>query len=460
MARQKKVTPKDIGNGDYCYMNVTVERQPEIEFYVDDKTGEFQPKLKQRENPVLIHLPILVDPNGVNVFVVNLFMRYLAKQDLSQDALHSHIRALLLFYRWMYTVDKTIYDCSNEQENGVVYLFRDFLVDNLKRDSEVDGELVVEGIYEASTAGTYMGTIIKFYEFLHVERIVRFDKGFVPFEYKTVKVKRRSKGTQHDILGHLKRNDTRMIEVQTTGLKKPFGRVQRVESHHGLSPMREDEKLLFFNYLNPYGTNFIRSDEVKDLMLYTATETGLRLEELVTFPESEVKLPLAHEDVVKATISEVRNGCKTKFDKERTIEVPRQIMDLLFQYKTSKVRLIIKKRALMKHNCLFLSPQQGLPFSPKTIQSYFSSIRKTLIKQHSEWYFTVHDLRATFATHWLYREHQKSGLIFDVLLDELKNLMGHNSIETTQKYIKYMDTDKYWQEFSARKNNFMSNVTE
>jgi hypothetical protein len=41
MARTKRITPKDIGNADYCHMDVTVERQPEIEFIVNEKTGEF-----------------------------------------------------------------------------------------------------------------------------------------------------------------------------------------------------------------------------------------------------------------------------------------------------------------------------------------------------------------------------------------------------------------------------------
>ena len=460
MGRLKRLVPSDIGNGDYCYFYITAERKPIAEFITEQQTGEVQAKIKKREKPTFITFPILVDPVGINVFETNLFTRFLAFQGLKNSALDTHMRALLLFYRWMKGAGKTIYDCSDDQENGVVYLFRDFLLENLKRDViDKNGKKVVEGFYESSTAKTYVLTIIRFFNFIHVQRIIRFSKNFRPFEYYYETVPGYEKRNEHNMLEHIKEYDKKIV-VKTTRLTKPFGRVQSVESHHKLMPMHEDEKQLFYSYLSIEDNNFELSRYVKDLMLYTATETGLRVEELVTFPITEVRAPLFGEEFVNVTISNLRNGCKTKFNKERTISVPAKVMDLLEQYKFSKARADIVNCCSVDHNALFLNPRGGLPFKTNTMQTYFQEIRNKIINTDSQWYFTLHDLRATFATNWLYREHVKRGVLFELLLDELKDLMGHNDTSTTAKYIKYMETDKYWKEFSTRKNNYLTNLLE
>lgn len=461
MARNKRKVPSGLGNDDYCYIEVTTERNPQLEFVINKNTGNLSPSLKKRPTPSLITFPILIDPFGVNVFPANIFMRHLAKQDADLSTLHTHVRALLLFYRWMRLQKKTIYDCFRDQEKGVVYIFRDFLLDNLKRETlNNDGELIIEGFYAASTASTYMSSIIRFFRFLHVERIIQFSNEFVPFEFYKVKIKKRDKNSEHEMLGHLNTNNAINIEIETTGLKKPFGRVQPISSHHKLSPMREDEKKIFYKELKVNDTNFSVSSDIKDLMLFCATEIGLRVEELVTFPATVVRLAAPNESIVKVTISEVLNGCKTKFNKQRTVEVPAHVMEYLFQYKVSKARISASKNSPVNHYMLFLNPKSGLPFKPATIQRYFSDLRSEIIKSNPEWYFTVHDLRATFATHWLYDQYQKRGLLFEVLLDELKDLMGHNSTLTTQKYILYVNTEKYWLEFANKKNAYMSAIME
>ncbi|HIF9346998.1 TPA: tyrosine-type recombinase/integrase [Photobacterium damselae] len=461
MGRSKRTIPMEFGQGDYCYVNITVERKPVAEFIIDEITGELEPRIKKRENPVLITFPALFDGKGKNVFTANIFLRSLALSNLDLSTLDTHARALLLFFRWMKLEAKTIYDCSDDQENGVVYLFRDFLVENLRRDKlNEDNELTHEGSYAPSTCQTYIGTIIRFFEFMHAERIIRFSNDFVPFEYRSIRVTAKSRHNQDDLLGHVKPSDRRQLVVSTNDLSKPFGRKQKIANHHSLSPMREDEKRIFIDHIINNEICYSHAEYVKNLMLYTAIETGLRVEELCTFPLSEIRFPSTNEDEVSVTISEVKNGCLTKYDKERTIKVPSYLMDMLVKYKTSKERETIKVRTVLKHNSLFVNPRGGYPFSTNTIKTYFSKIRKEIRNSHSDWYFTVHDLRSTFATHWLYKRHEETGQIFDVLLDDLKDLMGHDSTETTKKYIRYMDSKKYWLEFANRKNIFISDIME
>ena len=463
MARQRKLVSSEYANDDYTSVTVAVERKPVLEFVHDDN-GELKPSIKERIHPAMVIIPLLTDPSGAPVFPANLYLHQVAQDGVELSTLNTHSQALLLFYRWLRFEGKTIYDCSSEREEGVVYGFRDFLVDNLKRDVVVDGEVTSEGNWEASTADTYVGVIINFYEFMHVERIIRMSENFIPFEYTTKRIRiRNGKGrkrgvnkvNQHDMLGHTKTGEKDYIVVNTTGLLKPFkGAKPNASTSHKLTPMREDEKRIFYSYLK-LDSNFESASEVKDLMLYLATEVGVRVEELVTFPASEVKYPSPELDTIPVLLSPVKNGCQTKLDKARTIQVPRKIMDLLFLYKTSKARMRAESGALVKHNCLFVSHTEGRYYSPKSIQRHFGDIRKNIRLTHKDWYFTVHDTRATFATHWLYEQHSSRGLIFDMLMTELAELMGHEETSTTQKYIDFMNNDKHWREFAQRKNNYM-----
>ncbi|MGZ7283801.1 hypothetical protein ACXWQD_10090, partial [Streptococcus pyogenes] len=76
--------------------------------------------------------------------------------------LKDYAQALLAFYRYMSIDGLNIYDVGSEKENGVVYKFRDFLLENVKR--EVDGE--IQGIYAPSTASSYILKVVDFYNFL------------------------------------------------------------------------------------------------------------------------------------------------------------------------------------------------------------------------------------------------------------------------------------------------------
>ncbi len=461
MPRNKKVIPKDVGAGDYYIAEVSVEKKPKIEFSTNKLTGEIEPRLVKRENPIIYTITVLLDPKGFSVIPVSMFIRHLANNGLQIDTLHSHARGLLAFYRWMKIENKTIYDCSDIKEEGVVYGFRDFLCNNLKHEVvNKDGSVQLAGMYMPNTCKSYVLTIVRFFEFLHVERIIRLSDKYVPFEYQYINVRRKSRGVNnHDILGHIKKSDHE-VSVTTTGLTNPFGKTQSTPSHHKLTPMDEEEKDILYKHLRHKKGNFRHSFEVKDLMIYVATETGLRLEELVTFPLSVVRHLSPEEDVVKVAIGEIINGCKTKYDKQRTIEISRDVMEELLQYKESNARKVTKRLSPVNHNSLFLNLKNGLPFNTNTIQTYYRNIRENIKLSHPDWYFTIHDSRSTFATHWLYNEHNKRGVIFNVLLDELSLLMGHKDTATTEKYIKYMDTESYWLKFALKKNRYIHKIME
>ena len=81
-----------------------------------------------------------------------------------------------------------------------------------------------------------------------------------------------------------------------------------------------------------------------------------------------------------------------------------------------------------------------------------SDIRSLITKKHENWYYRVHDLRSTFATHWLRKHASERNLVFDLLVQELATLMGHESTKETEKYINFMNDRQAKLNFAARKN--------
>ncbi|WP_274020565.1 tyrosine-type recombinase/integrase [Vibrio parahaemolyticus] len=441
MAKKIRSISKSFGNGDYSIVRTTVDKYPKCFFRKDENDLNLQPNLTKSQYPILIEIPLLCDGRGRNVIPANLFLRFKAKPHSDYKTLKDYAQALLAFYRFMLINRLTIYDVNSDKENGVVYKFRDFLLANLKRDT---GEGNV-GFYSRSTAKSYILKVVEYYNFLNASKIIEISESFVPFEYKSITVSRR-KLKQNKVdsrkLGHLEKEMNSII-VLTTGLTKKFGYEQSTDPHKKLKPMSDIDMQLFLDRLDDDFNN------PKDLMLKLSIRTGLRLEELITFPLSEVQEPKA--EFVKCTISEIRNGCKTKFNKERTIEVPFELMNELNQYRLSTVRANAINKSWLNHNCLFVK-SDGYPFSPNTLEKHFEAIRNLIMKTHPTWYYRVHDLRSTFATHWLCNRHLETGLPFDTLLEDLKEIMGHENPSMTEKYTKFMNVRDNWFKFARMQN--------
>lgn len=406
-------------------------------------------------------------PSGINVVPANLYLHsFLFNLSItSLKTIESHALALLSFYRFLnleipaHTDPRTgvlvaakyrstIYDCTNKIEESQVVKYRDYLLENLYTQDE-NGKLGGS----PNTATNYVLKVVAYYTFLHSQRIVKCDNNFKPFEYHIVKIRAKNKRqqAQHDMLSHMYNGSGREFTVVTTGLTKPFKNISRPIGalNRELHPLREDEKKAFYEFIDVENTK-----DTKALMLYLATETGLRLEELITFPMSVVNQPMS--TVVKVKIGDAVNGCLTKFNKDRTIEIPRKVMELLCEYKFSKQRTKAITRSLQRHNRLFVQ-SNGNIYAPNTLQKFLENVREEL-NLSMDMYFSMHDLRATFATDWLYNKHIQTGKPLDALMPELAELMGHENTVTTQKYINYMNDEKNWLDFAQRKNQFAQQV--
>lgn len=169
------------------------------------------------------------------------------------------------------------------------------------------------------------------------------------------------------------------------------------------------------------------------MMIRLALHTGLRREEIATFPLTYVFDP----DEARRTERNLRinldpfdgSGMMTKGSKPRSIYISRKFMTELYRYAT-KVRGERASLSKANHAALFLN-QSGETYGEngKSINRIISEAGKRAgVKVHT------HMLRHSYATHTLARlqRNRTSGL--EPLVFVQKQL-GHSSIQTTMVYL-------------------------
>ena len=447
---------------DFHNTKILVELNPRFSMLVDESTGEFKPKPIKNSKAKKKQLTIILNPYGLPLEPHNSYLHNLLRKGAENT--NTAAQALLSFTRYLTAIGKSYRDVTDNELESPAWLYGDWLLDTLTIVDPSSRQLENNNGYSLNTARTYMGVVINFYKWLHRENILPIDDYHKPFEFRWVRMKRGGVD-QHNILGHI--SGRKSIEVQTTNLIQRFPKIQSTPSWMKLKPLTQNDKAIFEGYISATKG----ADEVKSLMCKFALATGVRIQELVTFPDDKIALP-ANEADTPYTISPA-NGCATKFNKQRTIIIPFALMLELYEYKLSRHRASCLKQAGLKlnkqeqqtvlnkdgvaetsskpHGRLFVS-ESGLPYAKNTIQSFIAKARTKIRENHPNWYYRPHDLRATFATDWLRAEVNKRRVVFDFLIQELAVLLGHESTSTTQKYIDFMNSNEAKLEHSGAKN--------
>ncbi len=422
---------------DYINTKIEVAIYPKISVTVDKATGESLPTLDTAIKRTSKVLTIIIDPDGHAVYPENLYLHNLLV--LGAQNTTTSAQALLSFTRFLTHIGKDYTSLTDDPHEGAAWLYGYWLIDNIVSDD--DDEDAVQHKYSLSTARSYMSIVINFYKWLHSQGVQAITQDAKPFEFKWVKIPRK-KQSEHDMLAHIKKN--RSISVQTTTLMAAFPKSMSQKPWQRLKPMADEDKELFMDCLSKEKTS---AGEVKSLMLRFSLATGVRVQELVTIPESKINNNY-EDDNIKFSIGP-SNKCETKFKKEREIEIPYDLMLELDEYKQSVLRQkLIKGTA---HGRLFVT-NQGTPFSKNTIQSFFGKLRKKIKAKNPDWYYKMHDLRATFATYWMKDNSASRSQPYAFLLSDLAELMGHQDTNTTQKYVIFMEKKNAKIRHSAFKN--------
>lgn len=167
------------------------------------------------------------------------------------------------------------------------------------------------------------------------------------------------------------------------------------------------------------------------LMVRLCLTTGLRKEELLTFPVDYIvnpqRLPLTNNYVTRLS----PNDMALKGAHERSIHLPKSLMEDLWQFVIHERSELSQKSSEVYPN-LFLN-KEGRPFSV-TSNGFNYMIKRLGLPFH----VSPHMLRHTYATHTLKALMMRKGLSFNPLL-YVRDRLGHSSITTTEKYLHFID---------------------
>ena len=385
---------------------------------------------------------IIIAPDGTIVYPQSLYLVSKLRGEGAVKDTDPIAKGLLAFTRYLdsthysqvdedgneippeYLTYKTL---SKYEEEGAPWRFTEFLLANCNNIEGANGDEA----FSLSTARSYMSAVIGFYKWMQRFGYIKNDDQNVVTHYTTGTV--HPELNQHDMLAHTKSGSKRTYE--TSNIMRMFPKKENTPSHKKLKPMPPEHKALFNEYVNSL-------PKAAELIFRLCVEAGLRIAEAIHFPAHDIgKADYRDLDVVPIKIT------RTKGSKPRTVEIPIELYEELEIYKESSARLtnlnkcnelIQSGEILDTVEYLFIS-NKGIPYSVNTLETHFSNLRKQIRKMNSSWYYRIHDLRSTFATHWLWLESQKRAVGYDFLMDELAELMGHASTSTTEKYIKFMN---------------------
>lgn len=393
---------------DFCIREVSVYRDPELSLSVDRETGEETLKLAEPDNQEKIAVHVLVDPDGRLVKSACLYL-YWKKDEEQAKSTATDAKALLLYFRFLHQNALNYWQFPHSKSRKQTFRFADFLVNAIQSDD-----------IAISTAKTYLRVIVSFYKFLGRNNLIEFSEKNKPFDFEMVSVR------QSGMLAHTQR----VISVQTTNLMKKLPREQKKHVTRTLSPLTQE-------HLNAFLQHLAIMPEDKVLIFEVALATGMRLQEVLTIPESIIFNP---ESTYPIPVSiGPKNGVKTKFSKQRHVEFPASLMFKLHQYLWSSRRQRYAAKGKNESGKLFIS-RQGMPFNSNTIEKSFSDIRSVLSKQYVDFNYAIHDLRSTYATYTLHRLWEEKGSL-RAAASILQELMGHNSFTSTFKYVEFIEAN-------------------
>ena len=439
----------DIGN-EIVAVEIDAHLYPKLTVQADKETGELIPAVFT-SNSKTKKLQILLHKNGTPIYPFNIYLHHLiSKRGIQKTT--THTKALLLYVRWLHETRRNYKDITENPKEGVAWQFGDWLIDhNLRSVNEESGEIHNENGLAISTARSYMGVVIDFYKWLNREQILPWSATVKPFAFHTIMLSDFQRNNDNHMLSHTMKR--RAIVVTTTDRLKSFPKVQSIAQWQKLKPLSQDDQKNLESYVN--------NDDPKSLMVKLAMYGGLRISEVVTLSEAAIYAPV--EDICKLKLDPA-DGVLTKNSKQRTTEIPKALMQVLYEYKLSSERLTAISS---DHRRLFIT-NDGKQLNVNTLETFWSKLRKNinqdmksrldpndkrLLSKKPLWYYRFHDLRATFATNWLRLNQQTRNTTFEFLFQELKKLMGHELNTDTQKYIDFVNHFDVFVDASARRNS-------
>lgn len=357
--------------------------------YLARGTADF--KLANRPKP---GFPILLWDDMSSCQEANRFLRYYLGRGAigSKKTWDTAGQAIYDFFGFLQSHDLDWNDVDRGEDKDLVGAYRDYCLETMK--------------HRRSTVRNRLVFVIAFYRFALRERWIEK----LPFEYE-----QRTAARPEALLAHAE---------ATGGAYEVASPMPRAKPRDIEYLTRDQAAQLLAAATNPHHQIIIR----------LALRSGLRREELATFPASYIVDP----STLASTASNVRihldpadgTGMKTKGDKPRSIYVTRRLIADLYHY---LVHWRGERSSLTddKHKPLFLT-QAGLPWAAdgKGIEVM---VRKLGAKVGIRTY--PHMLRHTYATQTLVTLQKKRGINGIEPVVFLMRQLGHSSIAVTMVYL-------------------------
>ncbi|MGT2593413.1 tyrosine-type recombinase/integrase [Vibrio cholerae] len=338
------------------------------------------------------------------------------------------------------------------------YKFRSYLLTQIEKEK-----------LSPSTANSYINHVKNFYLWAMHEGYLRIrNEREAPLKIEFIQVQ--NKG----VLAHI--NPT--ISVDSSDLRIKIPKDSQSKNVRPLSPLSRESIIILASHLHHTSQELM-------LLILLAVQTGLRIEEASSFTLDALNsaVPLAEsKHRYEILLSPSKTGVKTKYGKERYIEISAELLDTLNDYRISERRLqranklhqkieymnsekfqLTKKvvEALEwseRHEPLFIS-QQGNPVTSLSTNARWSEFRTQIRKTDANFNHRFHDLRATYGT---FRLHDllESGLAEVECLELLMGWMGHENERTTWKYLRFLKRKEIFKEKFALLDSIMHDALE
>lgn len=172
------------------------------------------------------------------------------------------------------------------------------------------------------------------------------------------------------------------------------------------------------------------------LMFEVMTRSGLRQEEVRTFPEKYVFDPARRRDLVPGQMVMIHLNpmeMKTKGSRPRTIEMPYSLMEDLWWWSVRLRATRVANHSNGKQfSALFLT-EAGRPYGDSAFTSIFNGVKAKV-----GFPVTPHMCRHTYATYRLRSLKKSKSFEGDPLL-YIMDRLGHSSVLTTAGYLKLIN---------------------
>lgn len=337
--------------------------------------------------------PILISRDGkVIEEALNFCIAHFIKRGRvqSKKSWITYGQALYQFFGWCEVNGIDWRNVGNDREATILAEFRDW---NLSYEG---------GSLAATTVNARLRLLCAFYRYAANCGLVKT----VPYAMETITV-RQPKG----FLAHVDASGGKRMTADVM-LKTPRTVIRVLSKHQSID--------LLNSISNP----------THKLIVRLALTTGMRREELATFPLKYVINPLTytkHRSFIRVNLDP--RDMTIKRHQSRGIDVPRTVMEALWQYVMDR-RHQHESISGQRQSVLFLTGS-GQPYANDG--AAFLGLVKKAGEAAGIPYINVHILRHTYATHTLYAMLQSKAQTHALLY--VRDRLGHASVTTTEKYL-------------------------